>query len=54
MKDVINTLEKFKQYRERKICEYIREHSLFCGVPVQWLCQLALNRVHCFTILLVL
>lgn len=56
MKDVINTLEKFKQYRERKICEYIREHSLFCGVPVQWLttiCIVICCAVLCWVISLV-
>lgn len=56
MKDVINTLEKFKQYRERKICEYIREHSLFCGVPVQWLTTICIVlgcAVLCWVILLV-
>lgn len=56
MKDVVNTLEKFKQYRERKICEYIREHSLFCGVPVQWLttiCIVICCAVLCWVISLV-
>lgn len=37
MEIIINTLNKFKQYKEKRIREFIQEYSRFCGIPWGWI-----------------